>query len=58
MPLRIDPMSRKNPKKITPRYLTNVVHWYLERYDAPAAHVERLLGTRVERAVRVHGQGP
>lgn len=48
--------KRKAPKKITPRYLKNVVNWYLERYDAPKAHVRRLMMQRVRRGARHHDQ--
>ncbi|MCB9680757.1 MAG: RecX family transcriptional regulator [Alphaproteobacteria bacterium] len=49
-------MSRREPRKITPSYLHNVVMWYLESHDAPVAHVRRLLMQRVRRAVAVHDQ--
>lgn len=49
-------MPRKVPKRISPKYLTNLVNWYLEQYDAPVKHVRRLMMQRVRRAVAHHDQ--
>ncbi len=46
--------GRKAPKRITEIYLRRVLGWYLERYDAPEAHVRRLMMRRVRRSVRHH----
>lgn len=47
---------RRAPRRVDEGYLRRVLLWYLERWDAPAAHARRKLLERVERAVRHHGQ--
>jgi regulatory protein len=45
-------MARRKAKRITETYLRRVLSWYLERHDAPASHIRRLMMQRVLRAVR------
>lgn len=47
---------RRKPKKITESYLRNLLAWYLDRHDAPKAHIRRLMMQRVNRAVAFHDQ--
>lgn len=47
---------RRAPRRVDEGYLRRVLLWYLERWDAPAAHARRKLLERVDRAVRHHGQ--
>lgn len=49
-------MARRRPRRLTPSYLRNVVRWYLERWDAPSAHLHRRLMERARRAVAEHDQ--
>lgn len=45
-------MARRKARRIDTPYMRRVLAWYLERHDAPRAHIRRLLMQRVRRAVR------
>ena len=47
--------KRRVPRKATPRSLENAALWYLTRFGASAASLERVLARRVERSARHHG---
>ena len=49
---------RRGPKKATPTYLERAALYYLDRYAAPAAHLQRLLMAKVARSARAHGTDP
>jgi regulatory protein len=51
-------MPRRRAKRITPTYLRRLTGWYLERWDAPAAHLRRKLAERGRRAAEELGQDP
>jgi regulatory protein len=47
--------ARKQPRKVSPRYLENAALHYLKRYAATASQLKRVLVRRVDRSLRVHG---
>jgi regulatory protein len=47
--------ARKQPRKVSPRYLENAALHYLKRYAATVSQLERVLVRRVDRSLRVHG---
>ena len=49
---------RRGPKKATPAYLERAALYYLDRYAAPSAHLQRLLMAKVARSARAHGTDP
>ena len=42
----------KKPKRLTRSRLTNVTHYYLERYSTTRGHLRRLLVARVDKSLR------
>ena len=56
-PKRAD-RKRKNPRKITMSHLENVALWYLERFQATAKSLERVLIRRVYRSANFHEADP
>lgn len=44
-------MARRKARRIDAPYIRRVLAWYLERHDAPRAHIRRLMMQRVRRAV-------
>lgn len=42
----------KKPKRLTRSRLTNVTHYYLERYSTTRGHLRRLLLVRVDKSLR------
>lgn len=52
------PGTRPAPKRITADYLRRAALYYLERYSAPAAQLQRVLLRKVERSCRHHGHDP
>ena len=49
--------KRKQPRKISPRYLENAALFYLKRYSATASQLRRVLLRKVDRSFRAHGGG-
>jgi regulatory protein len=47
--------ARKQPRKVSARYLENAALHYLKRYSATVSQLRRVLGRRVDRSLRVHG---
>lgn len=47
--------ARKQPRKVSARYLENAALHYLKRYAATVSQLRRVLVRRVERSLRVHG---
>ncbi len=47
--------KRRGPRKATAHSLENTALWYLTRFGASAASLERVLARRVERSARHHG---
>ena len=49
------PAKRKEPRKVSARYLENAALHYLKRYSATVSQVRQVLMRRVDRSVRFHG---
>ncbi|SEN15719.1 regulatory protein [Stigmatella aurantiaca] len=49
------PGARKQPRKVSPRYLENAALHYLKRYSATVSQLKRVLLRRVENSLRFHG---
>jgi regulatory protein len=47
--------QRKQPRKVSPRYLENAALHYLKRYSATVSQLKRVLVRRVDRSIRFHG---
>ena len=55
-PVRGKPSGpRKQPRKVSPRYLENAVLHYLKRYAATVRSLERVRMRKVHRSLRIHG---
>ena len=52
---RKEPRQRKQPRKVSPRYLENAALHYLKRYAATLSQLKRVLMRRVDRSLKVHG---
>lgn len=46
---------KKQPRKVSPRYLENAALHYLKRYSATVSQLKRVLLRKVDRSLRVHG---
>jgi len=46
---------KKQPRKVSPRYLENAALHYLKRYTATVSQLKRVLLRRVDRSLRFHG---
>jgi len=46
---------KKQPRKVSPRYLENAALHYLKRYSATVSQLKRVLLRRVDRSLRFHG---
>jgi regulatory protein len=46
------------PRPMTQKRLDNIAIYYLQRYSTTAAHLQRVLSRRVEKALRAHGEKP
>ncbi|ATB26597.1 regulatory protein RecX [Melittangium boletus] len=46
---------KKQPRRVSPRYLENAALHYLKRYSATVSQLKRVLLRRVDRSLRVHG---
>jgi regulatory protein len=49
------PFKRKQPRKISPRYLENSALHYLKRYSATVAQLRRVMTRKIDRSTRAHG---
>lgn len=49
------PKPRKQPRKVSPRYLENAALHYLKRYAATVSQLKRVLVRKVDRSLRFHG---
>lgn len=49
------PTKRKQPRKVSARYLENAALHYLKRYSATVSQLRQVLMRRVDRSVRFHG---
>ncbi|EPX55730.1 Regulatory protein recX [Cystobacter fuscus DSM 2262] len=47
--------KRKQPRKVSPRYLENAALHYLKRYSATVSQLKTVLMRRVDRSLRFHG---
>ncbi|ATB40715.1 regulatory protein RecX [Cystobacter fuscus] len=47
--------KRKQPRKVSPRYLENAALHYLKRYSATMSQLKTVLVRRVDRSLRFHG---
>jgi regulatory protein len=47
--------QRKQPRKVSPRYLENAALHYLKRYAATVSQLKHVLARKVNRSLRVHG---
>ncbi|HEX8819285.1 MAG TPA: regulatory protein RecX [Archangium sp.] len=52
---RKEPRPRKQPRKVSPRYLENAALHYLKRYAATLSQLKRVLLRKVDRSLKVHG---
>ena len=43
---------------MTQKRLDNIAIYYLQRYSTTAAHLQRVLSRRVDKALRAHGEKP
>lgn len=48
----------KKPRKATPQYLERAALWYLERYAATTASLQRVMERKVDRSAKEHGTDP
>lgn len=46
---------RKDPKKISARYLENAALYYLGRYATSSANLRRVLGRKIDKSCKFHG---
>ena len=53
-----DQTTGRKPRKATPKSLENAAVYYLNRFDASAEQLRRVLLRRVERSARYHGTDP
>lgn len=49
------PYKRKQPRKISPRYLENSALHYLKRYSSTVAQLRRVMMRKIDRSTRAHG---
>ncbi|WNG18540.1 regulatory protein RecX [Cystobacter fuscus] len=47
--------KKKQPRKVSPRYLENAALHYLKRYSATVSQLKTVLMRRVDRSLRFHG---
>jgi regulatory protein len=47
--------QRKQPRKVSPRYLENAALHYLKRYTSTVSQLKRVLARKVDRSLRFHG---
>lgn len=52
---RSEKRERKQPRKISPRYLENAALHYLKRYASTTTQLRRVMSRRITRSLRVHG---
>lgn len=50
-----EPLKKRTPRKVTPRYLENAAVYYLGRFASSSANFRRVMMRRVERSARFHG---
>lgn len=54
----MDKAPRKQPRKISPRYLENAALHYLQRYATSAQNLRRVLTRKIDRSCRFHKTEP
>jgi regulatory protein len=57
-PSRSGSRERRKPRRISPKYLERAAVFHLERFSSTAWNLRRVLGRKIERSCRFHGDDP
>ena len=52
---KIEKRKKRNPRKVTPKYLDNAALYYLSRYATSAENLRRVMMRKIHRSANHHG---